>query len=150
MINGKYTKGRSMMTKYTGVHKLIFDKLKILIKERVEIKFGNNNVKSNNLSVETIIIFQQEEFRIDLCAGKKRIFIEYDSERFRLEEFLFDYFLDYQDIEVVRFAKDAESGYLFIFVLLEIILERLKQSKEYKIRSIYDKEFKEQFEKEIF
>jgi hypothetical protein len=96
--------------------------------------------------MKTKIILDQELFEFELVIGSRKIFFEYTE---YIENIIFDIFERLSDCAVDDNLKMGKNDLLFISVLTELTVEKYKQTREYKMNSLYDSEFKNRFENKI-
>jgi hypothetical protein len=131
----------------------VIDKIKPLIKDDIEFTFEENNFDEDFFIIKTIIRFQRKKYTLDLCVGTRRSFFTNPPVNNELENLIYDEY-QYSLRELgktfgllegllgggrnrVRLLQDS---------LVELSIDTFKQSREYKIRSLYDKEYERFFD----
>jgi hypothetical protein len=142
-------RGIKMITTGRVDYQKEIDKIKSLIKSQVEIKFGKVSVIPQNIfMIKTIIILKEKEFKMDLCVGRTMSFFIDTIECLEFKNKLYEIYLNSSDIEKTEEAVDkkyARGLNLFVCTLVDLSLERFKQSKEYKLNSLYDNDYEKNF-----
>jgi hypothetical protein len=130
------------------MEKELVEEIKKLIKEKIEIKFGNISYEGDILIIEVKVFFQKE--MIELVTVSRERYSNYSaiidekgnivlSGFEKIEKFFTNILFRNNVIEKLIQLEKIASSYSFIIPITEILIEAFKQTKIYKMHCLYDK-----------
>jgi hypothetical protein len=129
-------------------HKILMEKIKMFMKDEVRIEIGKTYSGTTFFYNDLTVYFRQEKFDIVFNAAQQKMFLMRSEYLEKLFHFIF---LNNSDVKKLNESLNEKGRwYIFLSIILEIVAEisigNFKQSKEYKLRSLYDKKYEQLFD----
>lgn len=128
-------------------HTFLMARIKNSIKEEMKFEIGKTTSGATFFYNDFTVYSQQQKIQIEFCVCQKKMYFM-GSENLGI---LFDdIFLKRNDIkELDELYNEKGNWFIFLSLVVEVVSEisipNFEQTKEYKLRSLYDKNFEQLF-----
>jgi hypothetical protein len=131
------------MEDYRDTHKMLIKKIKKSMKEEMKFKIGLIKFYGTEFRTNFIVYFQEDKFEAKFNISQKLMFFKKSDD---FKTLFYNFYLKRIDIyELQKLYNEKGNWNIFLSIMLEIISEmsisNFKQTKEYKLRNLYDKEY---------
>jgi hypothetical protein len=135
----------------------VMEEIKSITKDKIKFEFGNIKEISNFFRIETKVIFNNKLFNtimVQAPQGDNKHFLMNGQIKFNIESVqnlenkfyaIFSQFPEVRPKRELLREIDLSYRYLITDSVSELAVENFKLSKQYKMRSLYDEEFKKLF-----